>query len=39
MSHLKSSTRLFLLVAVLSTLLLAIGCLGLFVITQSIAAL
>ena len=39
MSHLKSSTRLFLLVAVLSTLLLAIGSLGLYGITQSNAAL
>ena len=39
MSHLKSSTRLFLLVGVLSTLLLAIGSLGLYGITQSNAAL
>ena len=39
MSHLKSTTRLFLLVAVLSTLLLAIGSLGLYGITQSNAAL
>ncbi len=39
MSHLKSSTRLFLLVGVLSALLLAIGSLGLYGITQSNAAL
>ncbi len=39
MSHLKSSTRLFLLVGVLSTLLLAIGSLGLYGIKQSNAAL
>ncbi len=39
MSHLKSSTRLFLLVGVLSALLLAIGSLGLNGITQSNAAL
>ena len=39
MSHLKSSTRLFLLVGVLSTLLVAIGSLGLYGITQSNAAL
>jgi len=39
MSHFKSSTRLFLLVGVLSALLLAIGSLGLYGITQSNAAL
>lgn len=39
MSHLKSSTRLFLLVGVLSTLLLAIGSLGLYGFKQSNAAL
>jgi diguanylate cyclase (GGDEF)-like protein/PAS domain S-box-containing protein len=39
MSHLRSSTRLFLLIGVLSALLLAIGSLGLYGITQSNAAL